>query len=90
MFRLFLAVVRRDLKLALRQKSDVLNTVFFFIVVVTLVPLGIGPDQQLLRMIAPGVVWVAALLAALLSLPRLFANDFVGVYVPQLPYPFVC
>lgn len=64
MFRLFLAVVRRDLKLALRQKSDVLNTVFFFIVVVTLVPLGIGPDQQLLRMIAPGVVWVAALLAA--------------------------
>ena len=47
MFRLFLAVVRRDLKLALRQKSDVLNTVFFFIVVVTLVPLGIGPDQQL-------------------------------------------
>ena len=51
MFRLFLAVVRRDLKLALRQKSDVLNTVFFFIVVVTLVPLGIGPDQQLLRMI---------------------------------------
>ena len=76
MFRLFLAVVRRDLKLALRQKSDVLNTVFFFIVVVTLVPLGIGPDQQLLRMIAPGVVWVAALLAALLSLPRLFANDY--------------
>ena len=53
MFRLFLAVVRRDLKLALRQKSDVLNTVFFFIVVVTLVPLGIGPDQQHLRMIAP-------------------------------------
>ena len=51
MFRLFLAVVRWDLKLALRQKSDVLNTVFFFIVVVTLVPLGIGPDQQLLRMI---------------------------------------
>ena len=66
MFRLFLAVVRRDLKLALRQKSDVLNTVFFFIVVVTLVPLGIGPDQQILRMIAPGVVWVAALLDALL------------------------
>ena len=61
MFRLFLAVVRRDLKLALRQKSDVLNTVFFFIVVVTLVPLGIGPDQQLLRMIAPGVVWVCLL-----------------------------
>lgn len=55
MFRLFLAVVRRDLKLALRQKSDVLNTVFFFIVVVTLVPLGIGPDQQLLRMLRPAL-----------------------------------
>ena len=74
MFRLFLAVVRRDLKLALRQKSDVLNTVFFFIVVVTLVPLGIGPDQQLLRMIAPGVVWVAALLAALPFAPASFCQ----------------
>ena len=84
MFRLFLAVVRRDLKLALRQKSDVLNTVFFFIVVVTLVPLGIGPDQQLLRMIAPGVVWVAALLAALLSLPRLFANDYADGTLEQM------
>ena len=84
MFRLFLAVVRRDLKLALRQRSDVLNTVFFFIVVVTLVPLGIGPDQQLLRMIAPGVVWVAALLAALLSLPRLFANDYADGTLEQM------
>mgnify|MGYP000479920776 CR=1 FL=1 len=84
MFRLFLAVVRRDLKLALRQKSDVLNTVFFFMVVVTLVPLGIGPDQQLLRMIAPGVVWVAALLAALLSLPRLFANDYADGTLEQM------
>lgn len=84
MLRLFLAVVRRDLKLALRQKSDVLNTVFFFIVVVTLVPLGIGPDQQLLRMIAPGVVWVAALLAAMLSLPRMFANDYADGTLEQM------
>ena len=84
MFRLFRAVLIRDLTLALRQKSDILNTVFFFIVVVTLVPLGIGPDQQLLRLIAPGVVWVAALLAALLSLPRLFANDFADVTLEQM------
>ena len=70
--------------MALRQKSDILNTVFFFIVVVTLVPLGIGPDQQLLRLIAPGVVWVAALLAALLSLPRLFANDFADGTLEQM------
>lgn len=52
--------------------------------VVTLVPLGIGPDQQLLRMIAPGVVWVAALLAALLSLPRLFANDYADGTLEQM------
>ena len=84
MLRVFIALVRRDLKLALRLKSDVLNTVFFFIVVVTLVPLGIGPDQSLLRMIAPGVVWVAALLAALLSLPRLFANDFADGTLEQM------
>ncbi len=84
MFRLFKAVLLRDLKLSLRQKSDVLNTIFFFIVVVTLVPLGIGPDQQLLRTIAPGVVWVAALLAALLSLPRMFAHDFVDGTLEQM------
>lgn len=84
MFRLFSAVVKRDLKLALRQKSDVFNTIFFFVVVVTLVPLGIGPDQSLLRSIAPGVVWVAALLAALLSLPRLFANDYADGTLEQM------
>jgi len=84
MFRLFFAIVRRDLYLALRQKSDVINTVFFFIVVVTLVPLGIGPDQSLLRSIAPGVIWVSALLAALLSLPRLFANDYADGTLEQM------
>lgn len=84
MFRLFLAIVRRDLYLALRQKSDVINTVFFFIVVVTLVPLGIGPDQSLLRSIAPGVIWVSALLAALLSLPRLYANDYADGTLEQM------
>jgi heme exporter protein B len=84
MFRLFCAVARRDLRLALRQKSDVINTVFFFVVVVSLVPLGIGPDQSLLRAIAPGVIWVAALLAALLSLPRLFANDFADGTLEQM------
>lgn len=84
MIRLFWAVVKRDLKLALRQKSDIFNTVFFFVVVVTLVPLGVGPDQGLLRSIAPGVVWVAALLSALLSLPRLFANDYVDGTLEQM------
>lgn len=77
-------VVRRDLLLAMRQKSDVLNTLFFFVVVVTLVPLGVGPEPNLLRAIAPGVVWVAALLAAMLSLPRLFANDYADGTLEQM------
>lgn len=79
-----LQVIRRDLLLAIRQKSDVLNTLFFFVVVVTMVPLGIGPEPALLRDIAPGVVWVAALLAAILSLPRLFANDYADGTLEQM------
>lgn len=84
MLKLLLAVVRRDLLLAMRQKADVLNTLFFFVVVVTLVPLGVGPEPNLLRAIAPGVVWVAALLAAMLSLPRLFANDYADGTLEQM------
>jgi heme exporter protein B len=80
----FLQIIRRDLLLAARQKADVLNTLFFFVVVVTIVPLGIGPEPNLLRSIAPGVVWVAALLAAILSLPRLFANDHADGTLEQM------
>ena len=68
-------VVWRDLILAWRRRADVLSTLFFFVIVVSLFPLGIGPETQLLKSIAPGVVWVAALLASMLSLGRLFAND---------------
>ena len=84
MLNLFLAVVRRDLMLALRQKSDIIQTLFFFAVVITLVPLGVGAEQNLLRTMAPGVVWVAALLAALLSLPRLFALDYADGTLEQM------
>jgi heme exporter protein B len=70
------AVVRRDLILALRRRADVLTTFFFFIIVVSLFPLGVGPEPNTLRTIAPGVVWVAALLASMLALARLFASDF--------------
>lgn len=84
MLTLLRSVVRRDLRLAMRQKADVLNTIFFFVVVVTLVPLGVGPEPNLLRAIAPGVVWVAALLAAMLSLPRLFANDHADGTLEQM------
>lgn len=84
MLSVFWQVIRRDLLLAMRQKSDVLNTLFFFVVVVTMVPLGIGPEPALLRDIAAGVVWVAALLAAILSLPRLFANDYADGTLEQM------
>ena len=77
-------IVWRDLMLAWRRRSDVLSTVFFFVIVVSLFPLGIGPETQLLRSIAPGVVWVAALLASMLSLGRLFANDYQDGTLEQL------
>ena len=70
-----LAVIRRDLLLALRRKSEVLTALFFFIIVSSLFPLGIGPETDMLRRIAPGILWVGALLAAMLSLNRLFAAD---------------
>jgi heme exporter protein B len=71
----FIAIVRRDLLLAARRKSEVFTALFFFMIVASLFPLGIGAETSLLRRIAPGVLWVAALLAAMLSLNRLFAAD---------------
>ena len=84
MLNLFFSVIRRDLLLALKQKSDIVQTLFFFAVVVTLVPLGVGAETNLLRSMAPGVVWVAALLAALLSLPRLFSHDWADGTLEQM------
>jgi heme exporter protein B len=84
MLRTLAAVVRRDLLLAFRQRADVANTLLFFVVVVTMVPLGVGAEPNLLRAIAPGVVWVAALLAAILSLNRLFAADFADGTLEQM------
>jgi len=80
----FLATVRRDLLLALRRKSEVLTAVFFFVIVTSLFPLGIGPEPVLLKKIAPGILWVAALLATLLGLPRLFAADHVDGTLEQM------
>lgn len=79
-----LATVRRDLLLALRRKSEVLTTLFFFVIVVSLFPLGIGPEPALLKKIAPGVLWVAALLSTLLGLPRLFAADHLDGTLEQM------
>jgi heme exporter protein B len=86
-----LTAMRRDVLLALRRKSEVVTILFFFIIVVSLFPLGIGPEPVLLKKIAPGVLWVAALLATLLGLPRLFATDMVDGTLEQMalsPEPF--
>ncbi len=80
----FVALVQRDLRLALRRKSEVLTALFFFVVVATLFPLGIGPEMGILRKIAPGILWVGALLASLLSLGRLFAADFQDGTLEQM------
>jgi heme exporter protein B len=81
---MFRWIVARDLTLAWRRRADVLSTLIFFVIVVSLFPLGIGPESQLLRSIAPGVVWVAALLASMLSLNRVFANDYSDGTLEQL------
>jgi heme exporter protein B len=81
---MFRWIVMRDLTLAWRRRADVLSTLFFFVIVVSLFPLGIGPETQLLRSIAPGVVWVAALLASMLSLGRVFANDLQDGTLEQM------
>jgi len=77
-------LVWRDFILAWRRRADVLATVFFFIIVTSLFPLGIGPERETLRTIAPGVVWVAALLASMLSLGRIFGNDYQDGTLEQL------
>ncbi len=70
--------------LAMRRQADVLITLFFFIIVVSLFPLGVGPEMNILRAIAPGVLWVAALLASMLSLGRLFSIDYMDGTLEQL------
>jgi heme exporter protein B len=72
----FVAVLRRDLQLAFRQGSAISLTVMFFVITVTLFPLGVGPEPAILARIAAGVLWVAALLSAMLSLDRLFQADY--------------
>jgi heme exporter protein B len=84
MFASFALIVRRDLRVALRRKGDALNVLVFFVIVASLFPLGVGPEPNQLRAMAPGVVWVAALLAALLSLPRLFAADHLDGTLEQM------
>lgn len=90
MFDAFWQIVRKELLGAFRQQSDILNPIWFFVIVVTLFPLGIGTDPALLARIAPGIIWVAALLAALLSFERLFKDDYIDGSLEQMmlaPHP---
>jgi heme exporter protein B len=78
------SVVQRDLLLALRRRSDVATALLFFVIVASLFPLGVGAEPNLLRAIAPGVIWVAALLSSMLSLGRLFAADYADGTLEQM------
>ncbi|HDR1123908.1 heme exporter protein CcmB [Pasteurella multocida] len=81
---IFLAIIKRELQIAMRKQAEILNPLWFFLLVITLFPLVIGPDPKLLARIAPGIAWVAALLSALLSFERLFRDDFVDGSLEQL------
>lgn len=78
------AVLRRDLRVALRRRADTLAALFFFVIVASLFPIGVGPEPALLVRLGGGVVWVAALLASMLSLARLFNDDFHDGTLEQL------
>ena len=77
-------VIRRDLVLAMRRRADVLTTLIFFVMVVSLFPLGVGPEMAMLRKMAAGVLWVAALLSSMLSLGRLFSADYLDGTLEQM------
>src|SRR5215210_6867717 len=77
-------IIRRDLLIVFRRRADAMTTVFFFVIVTSLFPLGIGPEAAVLRVIGPGVLWVAALLSCLLSLNRLFTADYQDGVLEQL------
>lgn len=92
MWDAFVAVFARDVLQAWRRRADWLTSIFFFVIVVSLFPLGVGPEPALLRTMAPGIVWVAALLAAMLSLPRVFGSDYADGTLEQLvltPHPLI-
>lgn len=87
---LFLATLKRDLTLAFRNRGDMVNPLVFFLIAITMIPLALGPEKAVLMRIAPGIIWVMALLATLLSLDGLFRSDFDDGSLEQMlisPYP---
>lgn len=77
-------IFKRELRLAVLHRTELLNPLWFFLIVLTLFPLAIGPEPQMLARIAPGVAWVAALLASLLALDRLFKDDYLDGSLEQM------
>lgn len=80
----FYQVLKRDLTLAFRHRGELANPLLFFIIVVSLFPLGVGPTPSVLETIAPGIIWVAALLSAMLSLDSMFRSDFEDGSLEQI------
>jgi heme exporter protein B len=80
----FRGILKRDLLLAIREKSEILNTPMFFVMAITMVPLAISPSSAQLAQLAPGMIWIIALLASLLALDGLFKNDFADGSLLQL------
>ncbi|AKO45226.1 heme exporter protein CcmB [[Haemophilus] ducreyi] len=81
---IFFTIIQRELTIAFRKPAEILNPLWFFLVVITLFPLLMGPNPELLSKIAPGIAWVAALLSALLSFERLFRDDYLDGSLEQL------
>ena len=89
-WRLFTAIYKKDITLAFRQRSEIINPILFFIIVISLFPLGIGPEPNLLSRMAPGIIWVAALLSTMLGLDKMFRDDYVDGTLEQMmlsPFP---
>lgn len=87
---IFLLALRRDILLAYRKRGELVNPLVFFLIVATLFPLGVSPNPEFLAQVAPGVVWVAALLATLLSMDSLFRSDYDDGSLEQMllsPHP---
>ncbi len=88
----FLTVLKRDLLLAVRHHGEIANPLLFFVIVVSLFPMGVTPERETLRLLAPGVIWVAALLSTLLSLDNMFRSDFEDGALEQFlvsPHPLM-
>ncbi|HEB56715.1 MAG TPA: heme exporter protein CcmB [Gammaproteobacteria bacterium] len=86
----FITIIKRDLTLALRTRSEIANPLIFFIIIVSLFPLAVSPESELLKTMAPGVIWVAALLSTMLSLDSIFRSDFEDGSLEQMllsPHP---